>query len=200
MSDPTPITPKILGQLAQLKANLHEHDQASRRHNYHTPANGELFANVAKTWKAKEHKQFTIECTHFGITSSSMRLKFVHGLNWLADNTKGTDQEYWNHIRSRIRFNLDGSKLVVRLRQDISDVLEFVVAEDTSKLQDSLDQWIDSNPRVGSRWPGGGQMALTKDAVAYFTKRMLELEAQNFVGIVASDELQFIKVAAGTIK
>jgi hypothetical protein len=199
MSDTPQIPPNVPGLLAQLKAKLHDHDQASRRHNYHTPANGELAASMAKAWKANDHKTFTIDCSSFGIATSSMRLKFIHGLNWLADNTSGPDQEYWNHIRGRIKFKMDGAKLTVMLRQDIANVIQFVRAADTTTLQASLERWVYSDPRVGSRWPDGGQMELTNEAVAYFTKRMLELEAQNFVGIVTAEELQFIKVAPGTI-
>jgi len=199
MSEPSPITPKILGQLAQLRANLHDHDQKSRHHNYHNPTNGELFANLAKNWKTKGHKPFTIDCALFGVTPSSMRLKLVHGLNWLADNSQGTIKEYWDRLRGHIKFNVDGTKLTVKMRQDITQVLQYVVAADTSGLQDSLDRWIDSRPRVGERWPGGGEMALTEEAVQHFTQRMAELEALDFVGIVEPGELQFIKVAAGTI-
>ena len=200
MSDTPQIPANVPGLLAQLKAKLHDHDQASRRHNYHTPANGELVASVAKTWKANDHKTFTIDCSTFGIATSSMRLKFIHGLNWLADNTQGTDKEYWDHIRGRIKFKMEGPRLTVMLRQDIANVVQFVTAADTTTLQASLERWVHSNPRIGSRWPDGGQMELTNDAVTYFTKRMMELEAQDFVGIVTPTELQFIKVAPGTIK
>jgi len=194
------LPPQVPGMLAQLKAHLHDSDQASRRHNYHTPANGELFAILAKKWKENDHKKFTIDCGTFGIAGSSMRLKLTHGLNWLADNTKGADQQYWNHIRGRIRFKLDGNKLSVFLRTDIAEVVQFVTASDATALQTSLERWVASDPRIGSRWPDGGEVELTPDAIKWFSRRMLELEAQNFVGIVDQRELQCIRVAPGTLK
>ena len=201
MSDPDPVMPspaKVSSLMAQLRADAHDQAEINRKHNYYNAVNGELAVAVFSSWKDNKFKPFTIDCLPFRMAPKSMRLKLQSGLQWVVDNTEGATKEFWARLAARIRYKLAPCQLTVILRPE-PETIAACVGNQNTNLKHELERWVASCPRVRTKWPHGGAHELSPADIEWFTNRLRQLELENYIGIVEHNELQFIKVAPGTL-